>query len=177
MQTSGKRACSLFPECRLSYAKIIYFTLTSVQTFLFLLCAMRGGTHVRRNPLIAHNAEMNIYAPFQVIVFYRMKTRNRSACGCLIRFRIWVWSLDWYRVSAQTAFSGAQLMTFIWLFKCWRASSVVRKSPSDMSERAFPCSQTGFLAVRKSLFRIAELPFPMSCLCNMLIYNWLYQCA
>ena len=34
---------------------------------------MRGGTHVRRNPLIAYNAEMNIYAPFQVIVFYRIK--------------------------------------------------------------------------------------------------------
>ena len=94
MPTSGKRACAWFPECRLSYAKIIYFTLTSVQTFLFLLFAMRGGTHVRRNPYVAYNAEMNIYAPFQVIVFYRMKTRNRSACDCLIRFCIWVWSLD-----------------------------------------------------------------------------------
>ena len=118
MQTSGKRACSWFPECRLSYAKITYFTLTSVQTFLFLLCAMRGGTHVRRNPLIAHNAEMNIYAPFQVIVFYRMKTRNRSACDCLIRLCIWVWSLDGRSISAKTTSSGTQLMAFIWLFKC-----------------------------------------------------------
>ena len=63
----------ILPNRILSYAKIIYFTLTSVHTFLFLLCAMRGGTHVRRNPLIAYNAEMNIYAPFQVIVFYRIK--------------------------------------------------------------------------------------------------------
>ena len=167
----------ILPNRILSYAKIIYFTLTSVHTFLFLLCAMRGGTHVRRNPLIAYNAEMNIYAPFQVIVFCRIKNRNRSACDCLIRLCIRVWSLDGRSISAQTTSSGAQLMTFIWLFKCWRASSVVRKSPSDMSERAFPCYQTGFLAVRKSLFRIAELPFQMSCLRNVLIYNWLYQCA
>ena len=68
----------ILPNRILSYAKIIYFTLTSVQTFLFLLCAMRGGTHVRRNPLIAHNAEMNIYAPFQVIVFYRMKNPKQK---------------------------------------------------------------------------------------------------
>ena len=167
----------ILPNRILSYAKIIYFTLTSVQTFLFLLCAVHGRTHVRRNPYVAYKAEMNIYAPFQVIVFYRIKTRNRSACDCLIRLCIRVWSLDGRSISVQTTSSGAQLMTFIWLFKCWRASSVVRKSPSDMPERAFPCSQTGFLAVRKSLFRIAELPFPMSCLCNMLIYNWLYQCA
>ncbi len=29
MQTSGKRACSQFPECSLSYAKITFLTVIS----------------------------------------------------------------------------------------------------------------------------------------------------
>ncbi len=48
MQTSGKKACFLFPECSLSYTKIILFfnyrhvTYIKIQIILFKFCKARN---------------------------------------------------------------------------------------------------------------------------------------
>ena len=107
MQASGNRACSWFSECSLSYAKITYFTLTSVQTVLFFVVrnAWRNACQTQSVRCIQH---VNEYlCTFSDNVFYRIKARNRSACGCFIWLCIRVWSLGGRRISVQTASSGA----------------------------------------------------------------------